>query len=333
MAMFFNRNMAILFLKKHILTTTILMKNLLLLLFGAFLLLTSCAPKQLIRLNAYAIPTGKPMVFRMTTTSETTIQMPESEESTTYETVEQDITYLLLKNNEDGTSQWESKILRYKSIKNAGGGKVEELDSEHFPIDTEDIKVVVFKKLIGTPFTFTLTPDGTISNLSGMNEIWKATEETLPKEERATFAAVVGQFGDDFLLEMTQKTWAFYPPGEVRKGKHWKKEKLVKMFNALESTRYEFVGQSNGVNQIKATSVTEGDEKHPGELKLGPAKILYYMNGTGNTDLQVDINTGFIYSFTGNTNLAGTMTVKVPFTASNTIPLSIKSKVVLSRID
>ena len=71
------------------------MKNQLFFLLGAFLLLTSCAPKQLIRLNAYAIPAGKPMVFRMTTTSETTVQMPESEEKTTYETVEQDITYLL----------------------------------------------------------------------------------------------------------------------------------------------------------------------------------------------------------------------------------------------
>ena len=333
MAMFFNRNMAILFFKKHILTTTILMKNLLFLLLGAFLLLTSCAPKQLIRLNAYAIPAGKPMVFRMTTTSETTVQMPESEEKTTYETVEQDITYLLKKNNEDGTSLWESQILRYKSIKNAGGGKIEELDSEHFPVDTDDIKITIFKKLIATPFTFTLAPDGTISNLSGMNDIWKATEATLPKEERATFAGVVGQFGDDFLLEMTQKTWAFYPPGKVRKGKHWKKEKLVKMFNAVETTRYEFAGQANGFNQIKASSVTEGDAKHPGELKIGPAKILYYMNGTGASDIQIDMNTGFIDAISGSTDLSGTMDVKVPFLASNKLPIHIKSKVVMSRID
>jgi hypothetical protein len=105
------------------------------------------------------------------------------------------------------------------------------------------------------------------------------------------------------------------------------------MFNADKKSTYKLVKETADYNEISVESTTTGDPNKPGSLKLGPAEILYYLNGTSNGSIRLDKKLGFPSKVYSEDYYTGNMEVKVPTLAASKVPLTMRIKVTLLRID
>jgi hypothetical protein len=289
----------------------------------------ACGPAQKIRLNTNAIPDGKTFSYQQTTTSTTTLENSE-EKTVTSEKNIQHFTYTLLQKNPDGSSSWMANITHYQTS-NRKGDAVFYFDTDHLEIEQDPVKALVFKKLVHSPFRFTVQPDGVISDMKGMDELWKAVSDSIEPAKKPAFEMMMQQFGDQFLADAIKNTWSFYPPKAIRKGKRWKKESVIALFNAKSHVSYHLDDIFANEVAISSSTVIKGDPKAPGEIKMGPAKINYFLNGQGTGNIHLDPTFGMIITSEALLLLEGKMEIKVPYLAAQAMPITIKTKVLLEQ--
>jgi hypothetical protein len=289
----------------------------------------ACGPAQKIRLNTNVIPSGKTFAYQQTTTSTTILESSE-EKTVTSEKNIQHFTYTFLQKNPDGSSSWRAHITRYQTI----SGTVEAVshfDTDHLEKEQDPIRALIFKKLVHSPFRFTVQPDGVISGMNGMDELWKAVSDSIEPAKKPAFEMMMKQFGDQFLTDAIKNTWSFYPSKAVRKGKKWKKDSIITLFNAKSHVSYYLDDIFANEVAITSSTIIKGDPKAPGEIKMGPAQINYFLNGQGTGHIHLDPIFGMVITSEALLLLEGKMEIKVPYLASQAMPVTIKTKVLLEQ--
>lgn len=300
------------------------------LLFAASAVLFACSPAQKIALNNSSIPTGTVYKYLQTTTSITELETEEGAEVTTEKST-QHYTSVLEEKLPDGSVQWRTRVTRFQ-MENTKGDSVTLFDSEKFNPGEDPVKVLIFKQLVSTDIRYQVAPDGTISKMEGMNAMWDAVADSMDSEKKPIFKMISKQFGDEYMAESMKNTYAFYPGKSIRKGKSWKKKSAIKLFNAETLTTYQLDEIFANDAVVSSTSLIKGDPEAPGELKMGPAKIYYYLNGKGAGKMHIDISTGMVSSTEAEVTLEGHLEVKVPFLASTKMPVTIKTKTLVKQM-
>jgi Family of unknown function (DUF6263) len=178
---------------------------------------------------------------------------------------------------------------------------------------------------------FTLLANGEISEIKGMDDLWMAVADSIDPSKRQALMLVSKQFGNTFLSDAVKNTWNFYPAKGVKKGKSWKKETTIPLFNADTKSTYWLDDVYTNEVSISYTSLTKGDPDKPGELKMGPAKINYFMNGKGSGHISLDTKYGMVVNATHDIVMQGKMEIKVPVLASQAIPVTISTQVLLEQ--
>jgi hypothetical protein len=291
----------------------------------------ACAPSKTLRLETEKIPIDRTFLFRQTTVTETEMHTPDGPNIST-QTTTQDLSYLLLRRNSDGSTYWESQLLRYQEDKVENELPVH-FDSANPSPDDNEVKKAIFAALDSVAFRFILSKEGEITQFEGLEEIWANLEDVLPPTARPIFKNTMQQFTDGTFSEIARNIWAFYPEKPIKKGKIWEKTAHIKMFNADKKSTYKLVKETADYNEISVESTTTGDPNKPGSLKLGPAEILYYLNGTSNGSIRLDKKLGFPSKVYSEDYYTGKMEVKVPTLAASKVPLTMRIKVTLLRID
>lgn len=301
-------------------------------LFPLFLIssvLISCAPTQKIKLNTAAIPDGKTFYYRQTTASETTLESGD-EEIVTREKSIQDFTYTLNKKNADGSSVWQSTISRFQMVSTRSDTTIR-FDTDHPETETDPVRRLIFKQLVSTPFFFNTESDGTVYGFTGMDEMWQSVADSIEPDKKPVFDMMVKQFGNAYVADAVKNAWAFYSTKPIKKGKTWKKNSQITLFNARNTTTYHLDDIFANEVSISSTTIVKGDPEAPGELKMGPAKIYYYLNGKGKGVVKLDTVFGMVVTSESELIMDGKMEVKVPFLASQAMPMTIKTKVLLEQ--
>ncbi len=297
-------------------------------LFAAQILL-SCAPSYKIRLNTREIPLSQPAYYHQTSITETHLTSEEGEKISV-EKREMDYASTLMEKRPDGSSKWRMAVSRMYSVKTESDTIIR-FDTDQIQAEKDSFKVLIFKQLVSQPFYFDMEKDGSVSKFSGIDEIWAAVADSLEPEKRKTFQSMVKQMGDAFVGDAVKNSGLAYPSKSIRKGKTWKAKSMITLFNAQTTTTYRLDETFANELIISFTSVVKGDPEAPGELKMGPAKIKYYLNGTGKGNTHIDPVTGAEISSEREVLLEGQMEVKVPMLSSHKFPVKINTKTILTR--
>jgi len=300
------------------------------LLFAALAAQFACAPSQKISLNNGAIPTGTVFKYLQTSTTTTVLETGEETDLST-EKGTQHFTNTLEEKLPDGSVKWRTRVTRFQ-METTKGDSVTLFDSENLNPNEDPVKALIFKQLINTDIHYVVAPDGSISQMQGMNTMWKSVADSLDADKKPIFEMVAKQFGDEYMAESVKTSYAFYPGKSIRKGKSWKKKSTLKLFNAESQTIYHLDEIFANDAVISSTSMIKGDPEAPGELKMGPAKILYFLNGKGAGKMHIDHATGMVSSTEAEVTLEGHLEVKVPFLASTKMPVTIKTKTLLKQM-
>ncbi|MBK8557177.1 MAG: hypothetical protein IPL65_16045 [Lewinellaceae bacterium] len=306
-------------------------KILLLSLISLAFLFGACKPAYLLSLKD-GLKAGDHLRYRSTEETETLVTADEGEQ-TTYETKVTEYDYTIKSVLPDGTLKMGMKITRLKQVQNQNG-KVTEYDSELPVTDSSEVQGRIFRHLIGQDFDMELTPQGTVQNFTGMNEMWdkvSASFSDIPMIG-VMLAGIKTQFSDENMGRQSGEIWNFFPSKAIRVGNKWEKKNTGSGFKLNQTTQYVLKSRDAQSARVDFTRKMYNDPKDPGTMDLGMFKISYVLAGTGSGSIQLDQPHALVRSITQNLEMSGTMTVKISGMANQKLPITVKSKTIMERM-
>jgi hypothetical protein len=152
--------------------------------------------------------------------------------------------------------------------------------------------------LLGQSFVITVTPQGNVLDVNGIEEMRAAVLKKLPAggdESLATSPAAM--FLDkNSVKEMTTANLAIYPDKPVEPGQSWsKKQTLALGFGIITDSKWTLQKSEGGVAVIATAASLRSDPASP-PMEMGGMKMKFDLAGTQEGALRVDEATGLILS-------------------------------------
>lgn len=149
--------------------------------------------------------------------------------------------------------------------------------------------------LVGESFRMTMTPEGRISTLSGMDAIIEKIAGDMqmpgvPAEQMR--AQLESQMGDEAMRSNMSETMAIYPDGPVRKGDSWTRKGTVRSQITLDLvSTYTLDRVSDGKAYVSVDGeLSTNEDAEPTEM-MGMTMV-YDLGGTQKGTMVIDVETG-----------------------------------------
>jgi len=146
-----------------------------------------------------------------------------------------------------------------------------------------------FAAMVGAGLSMKLTPAGRVTEVKGMDKMWRRVLEGVPdgpmKEGMAK--SMKNQFGDSALRDIMRNGMVVFPDEPVGVGDSWRRKTAVKKgFPLVSDTTWAIAKRQGGIATITIQSVVTPNEDAP-PLEMGPMKLKYILSGTqeGTADL------------------------------------------------
>jgi hypothetical protein len=194
-----------------------------------------------------------------------------------------------------------------------------------------------FAALPGLGFRMTVTGDGAVKSVDGLDEMLAEMLRRLDVADgpaRANLQKVLTeQFGEAAMKQNMQNLFALYPPRPVAVGESWGRRLVVaKGFPLVIDGTYSVKSREGGVAEI-ALDAKVSPNADAGGVDLGTGKMTYELSGTQRGSAKVDEATGWTRSLVTEQDVAGTLRFDTPGDRDTAIPITMKSKVVLEPAD
>jgi len=153
--------------------------------------------------------------------------------------------------------------LIYRRIKQSitNGRMVMHFDSAGPPDQQNPVLAPMYNAMLNSPISFTVGPDGEISNLSGMDKMWdKVTAAAPAGPTQAIMAVMKEQFGDKMIEQMIGGAQMFLPVKAVAKGESWTVEQ--------DQPLPPMMGQAKMTSECKLADVIETGEGKTAVIKF-----------------------------------------------------------------
>ncbi len=171
----------------------------------------------------------------------------------------------------------------------------------------------VFGAMVGKSFSMTITPTGTVQNVTGLEELVNSILDSLglSEEELASSKQTLEQ---QFSAEAQQEAWSssldYLPSGPVSVGQSWKKQaSLAQGFPILLETSYSLKDLKSGVATIDVSSTIQSATD--ANMDLQGLGISYQLSGTQVGTIQVRLSTGWIAKASMQQSISGTIGAKI----------------------
>ena len=224
-------------------------------------------------------------------------------------------------------TKYDSVLFRQK-----GPAGVVEFDSANPPKQPPPL-ARAFAVLPGLRFRMTLAPAGGVKSLQGLAEMSAEMVRRLDLPEgpaRSNVQKVLSDhFGEAAMRDNMQNLFALYPPGPVKVGESWERKVVVaRGFPAVLDHTYTLKSRTAGVAEVAVNAkLSPNTEAAP--VELGTGRTTYDLSGEQRGTARVAEATGWTESLETEQDLSGTITYKTAPNAQATIPITVKSKVVL----
>lgn len=183
------------------------------------------------------------------------------------------------------------------AFKHDGAGAAVDFDSLH-PPESLSPADEVFAALAGRSFFITVSPDGRISKVEGVEQLLTEMVARLnPSEGPIRETLVEGlrrQYNEQSLREMMGNVMGFFPDEPVAVGESWTKNITVaEGFPMVLVNTWTLQKRENGVASIGVQSVgTPNSESSP--VSVGNMKTIYHLCGEQRGRIDIDEDTGWI---------------------------------------
>jgi hypothetical protein len=228
-------------------------------------------------------------------------------------------------------TKYESVLFRQK-----GPAGATEYDSAN-PPKAVPPSAKAFSVLPGLSFRMTITPEGTVKSVDGLDEMLAEIVRRLELPEGPAKAsmlkALTEQFGEAAMKQNLQNLFALYPPGPVAVGETWaRKVAVTRGFPMVIDTTYTLKGRDAGVAEV-AMDARLRPNADVAPIEMGTGKMSYALTGEQHGSAQVDEATGWTRALTTEQDVSGALTLDTPGDKDTEIPISVKSKVVMEPVE
>jgi len=161
----------------------------------------------------------------------------------------------------------------------------------------------MFSTLINKPFTVIFAPDGSVKSVSGMSAIAEnlLKEVSFGEEIAAQIGIQISQlFSDEFMKNMFEQSFNFYPKNAVKVGESWNTEYVMPMGNM----KFDFKSK-NTLKEVKANKATI---EVTGDMNMNMAESKF--TGTQTGTMIVDAATGMIVTSDVSQNMKGSINMQ-----------------------
>ena len=171
------------------------------------------------------------------------------------------------------------------------------------PSDMDKMLGKMFGTLIGKPFTLTITPDGSVKSVTGMDAIAENMTQSVAANGQMAAqmsGAIKQQFGENAIKGSFEQSLKIYPANAVKAGDSWVVENTLDIsnMNTKTKTKYTLKGIKNNMADIVVESTLE---MKPGAGMEGS------LTGTQTGTMQVDVKTGMPVSSDMSQSIKGTL--------------------------
>jgi hypothetical protein len=165
-----------------------------------------------------------------------------------------------------------------------------EYDSED-PPDEVPLQAKGFAAMVGETFTMRITPEGRVTEVSGIDELYDRMLEDLelPEEMKKMLGEQMKrQFGNEAIKGMVENFTAVLPPEPVAVGDSWSNEiTLTAGFTAILEVTGTLTDRTDGVSTIELDCTIKPLPNAP-PMDMGPMSITYKLEGTQKATLKID---------------------------------------------
>lgn len=188
----------------------------------------------------------------------------------------------------------------------------------------------VFSKMVNKPFEMTLNKSGRVVSIRNLDkffdEIINSYDHLSEGERQAIKEQIMNSYGEKSLKGNIEMAISIFPDYPVNPGDKWTIDSKVQTTVELNtSTEYEFIKVENGIAFLKGTSTLK--TKKNNKINQQGVDMEIQLDGTMTSDLQVDVNTGWIIEGQIEQDLKGktTMADNEDMPGGMSIPMKMKN--------
>lgn len=184
--------------------------------------------------------------------------------------------------------------------------------------DSSNPSSSILKNIMGKTFEITMSKKGEISEVKNFDAIMEAAAQgldNLPEAQKEQMKAQIMQaYGDEALKSGLEMITAIYPDKPVKKGDKWNMNtNLESVMSMNVSTDYELVELTSDYALIKGNAIIKTSDKDANVETPGlPVTMKYDLAGTLQSEIKVDIKTGWIINAKISQELQGEVNMKDP---------------------
>jgi len=218
--------------------------------------------------------------------------------------------------------------LRYDSqgYHAAANSVITEYDSTQ-PGSVEPAVAATLGALIGQGYSFTVSPEGQITHVTGLEKLGNVVANKLSAVEGPARVAadkiIRLQLSEPNVKSTLQNLFAPFPDHPVAPGESWARSTTMNQgFSLALDTTCTLKTRDSGIATLEIT----GHYSTPAgsTMELGQTKFTYDFQGDTHTQIQIQESTGWTQSVTSTQSLAGNTTTQSPV-AAQSIPLKMES--------
>lgn len=182
--------------------------------------------------------------------------------------------------------------------------------------------------VVGQGYSFTVTPEGKVTQVTGLEKMLNAVMSRLNVEGPARLAAekvLRQQLAEPNVRSNLQGMFAPFPDHPVAVGESWSRTAQISLGFPLETqTTYTLKARDKGIAivDVAGHSSTAPDAA----LDLGQTKMSYDLKGDIHGQLQIQESTGWTWLSDSTQTLKGSATLRSPNVEPQTVPVSVESR-------
>ena len=182
--------------------------------------------------------------------------------------------------------------------------------------------------MLNKPFTMTISEQGQIKKIEGLDAILNGLAGSGTAEEMAVRKQLSSSFSDTAIRSMMQQSFDIYPDKAVKPGDTWNKVLTVNMgpMGLKVDNTYKLASVSNGVAHLDVVSkITSAG----GSVQTAGQEVKMDLNGDSKGTMDIDVASGFMTDSKMKQTIKGNISVasmQVPMNVVNDIHISGKKK-------
>ncbi|WP_316798720.1 DUF6263 family protein [Pedobacter frigidisoli] len=188
-------------------------------------------------------------------------------------------------------------------MKSSAGGNVMQMDSD----DQDTTKQNPFSGLKGAFFTMTMTSDGSVKSINGLDQMLNSIADKMTKDTalvNSIKTQLAKQFNSEAMKQTMESSLKIYPEKPVKIGDSWTVDTKMQMTMPIETiTKYTLKEVKDGIAYLNIN----GSLISKGAFETMGNKMETDLTGTNNGDAELDVKTGLILDSHLRIEMSGTM--------------------------